>query len=85
MPISLLLVDIVLEGVVRANMQETEIKDTYVKKKKSRTISICRGQDSICRKSHRIHKKTIRGNKYIWDFSNVQDQHTNVTCAPINK
>lgn len=34
MPISLLLVDIVLEGVVRANMQETEIKDTYVKKKK---------------------------------------------------
>lgn len=34
MPISLLLVDIVLEGVVRANMQETEIKDTHVKKKK---------------------------------------------------
>lgn len=39
MPISLLLVDIVLEGVVRANMQETEIKDTYVKKKKKVELS----------------------------------------------
>ena len=47
-------------------------------KGESKTVIVCRWQDSVHRKSYRLHQKTTRPNKWIWQNSGIQSQYSKI-------
>ena len=44
----------------------------------SKIIIVCRWHESVHRKLHRLHQKTAQSNKWIWQNSRVQSQHSEI-------
>ena len=42
------------------------------------TVTVCRWHDSVHGKSYRLHQKTTRPNKWIWQNSRIQSQYSKI-------
>ena len=46
------------------------------------TVTVCRWRDYVCGKSYRLHQKTTRPNKWIWQNSWIQSQYPEIKGIP---
>ena len=44
----------------------------------NKTVIVCRWHDSVRRKSYRFCQKTAQSNKWIWQNSRIQSQHSEI-------
>lgn len=70
--------------LAREIRQEKRNKQHWIGKKRSKTISICRGHDFAYRKSYRNHEKTSRMNKLVQHDCKIQDQDIKINCISIH-
>ena len=80
-PLSPLLFTIVLEVLATAIRQEKDIKGIQIGRG-NKTVIVCRWHDSVHGKSYRLHQKTTRPNKWIWQNSWIQSQYPEIKGIP---
>ena len=68
--------NIILKGLGTVIGQEKEIKRHPKCKGGVKTVIVCRGHDSVHRKSYRLHQKTVQANKWICQNSMIQSQYS---------